>query len=172
MPSDHPAAFAGLRQILQKHADGMIVLTDTQVDFTVATRATAPNGKPMWFAAVLLKKSAVTYHLMPLYFNPALQAAVPAELLRRKQGKTCFNFQRPDPALFQQLDRLTRQARQHWHRCGLLQDGAVSPAQLEAALRAGGEDPEALTRLRQSKGKQATGKRKATTQKKAKRGRG
>jgi hypothetical protein len=83
MPSDFPAAFAALREVLKKHAAGMVVVADTPTDFTVSSPAVAANGKPIWFGCVLLKKSAVTYHLFPLYFNPRLQAAIPAELLRR-----------------------------------------------------------------------------------------
>src|SRR6185369_11425720 len=96
MASDFPGAFAALREVLKKHSSGMVVVKDSAVDYTLASPTIGPNKKPMWFGCVLLKKSAVTYHLMPLYFNPKLQAAIPAELLPRKQGKTCFNFQRPD----------------------------------------------------------------------------
>jgi hypothetical protein len=90
MPADFPAAFEQLREILRRHADGMTVLKDEPNDFTVITRAIGPNKKPIWFGAVMMKKSAVTYHLFPLYFNPALQATVSPELAKRKQGKTCF----------------------------------------------------------------------------------
>jgi hypothetical protein len=38
---------------------------------------------------------------------------------------------------------------------------------MNAALRAGGEDPEALAKLRKSKGKQAAAKRAATSRKRA-----
>jgi hypothetical protein len=133
VPSDFPAAFAALREIMRKHADGMIVLVDTPVDFTLVSPAIGPNKKPLWFGAVLLKKSAVTYHLMPLYYNPTLQAAVPAELLARKQGKTCFNFQRPDAALFAELDELTRLGRETWQRIGFLQPGPIPRERFEAA---------------------------------------
>jgi hypothetical protein len=135
VPSDFPAAFAALREIMRKHADGMIVLADTPVDFTLASPATGPNKKPLWFGAVLLKKSAVTYHLMPLYMNPKLQGVVPAELLARKQGKACFNFQRPDAALFAQLGELTRLARETWQRNGFLEPGSIPRERFEAALR-------------------------------------
>jgi hypothetical protein len=165
MPADFPGAFDALREILKRHADGMIVQADTPTEFTVVTRAQAPNGRPMWFGCVSLKKSAVTYHLMPLYFNPKLQAAVPPELLRRKQGKTCFNFQRPDAALFAMLDELTRQGREGFVRHGLLEVGPVSQDRLAAAMRAGGEDPEALARLRRRKGRAAAAKRQSTTRK-------
>jgi hypothetical protein len=133
VPSDFPAAFAALREIMRKHAGGMIVLRDTPVDFSLVSPATGPNKQPLWFGAVLLKKSAVTYHLLPLYFNPGLQDAVPAELLRRKQGKACFNFQRPDAALFAQLDELTRAARANWERNGFLEPGAIPRERFESA---------------------------------------
>ena len=166
MASDFPAAFAALRKILKKHSHGMLVHTDKPTDFTVITRSIGPNKKPLWFGAVLSKKSAVTYHLFPLYFNPALQATVPPELRKRQQGKTCFNFQRPDPALFEQLDELTRRGRDHFERHGLLEAGAIPPERFETALRAAGEDPAKLARLRKAKAKQAAAKRAATTRKK------
>jgi hypothetical protein len=167
MSSDFPGAFNALRDILRRHADGMVVQTDSPTEFVIATRALAPNGRPMWFGYVSLKKSAVTYHLMPLYFNPKLQATVPAELLPRQQGKTCFNVKRPDPALFQMLDDLTRRGREAWARQGMLDAGPVSPERLDAALRAGGEDPEKLKRVRKTKGRQAAKKRAATVRAKA-----
>ena len=77
MGKDYEGAFAALREILRKHAEGMVVHADTPTDYTVISRAIGPNKKPLWFGAVMLKKSAVSYHLMPLYFNPKLQAAVP-----------------------------------------------------------------------------------------------
>ncbi|MDB5319143.1 MAG: hypothetical protein JWN40_774 [Phycisphaerales bacterium] len=166
MPTNLPAAFAALRDVLKKHAAGMIVVADTHADFTVTSPANGPNGKPLWFGCVLLKKSAVTYHLFPLYFNPKLKAAIPAELLPRKQGKTCFNFQRPDPNLFAQLDTLTQLAREGLERHGLLNPGQVSPETFNNALRAAGEDPDAIAKLRKSKGKAAVNKRAATIKKK------
>src|SRR6266436_2147195 len=112
MPTDFPAAFTALREILKKYSDGMIVHADKPGDFTLTTQSIGANKKPIWFGCVLLKKSAVTYHLFPLYFNPKLRATIPPELLPRKQGKTCFNFQRPDDGLFAQLDALTGRARE------------------------------------------------------------
>src|SRR5712671_4276970 len=126
MPADFPTAFAALRDILKRHAAGLIVVADTSTDFTVTSPAEAPNGKPLWFGCVLLKKSAVTYHLFPLYFNPKLQAAIPAELLPRKQGKTCFNFQRPDAELFAAIDALTARGRAGYERLGLLEAKPVT----------------------------------------------
>ena len=114
----------------------------------------------------LVSACAPTYHLFPLYFNPKLQATIPKELLPRKQGKTCFNFRRPDPALIAMLDTLTATAREHWSRQGLLTPGPVSPDQLAAAARAGGTDTDALARLGKSKSQAAAAKRAASLRKK------
>jgi hypothetical protein len=161
MTSEFQAAFDALRDILRRHAGGMIVQTDTPTEFIVATRSLAPNGKSMWFGCVSVKKTAVTYHLMPLYFNPRLQATVAPELLSRQQGKTCFNFKRPDAALFELLDDLTRRGREAWGRHGMLEAGPVTREKLDNALRAGGEDPASLARVRKNKG--AAAARRAET---------
>jgi hypothetical protein len=163
--ADFPAAFAALRDILKSHSAGMIVHADTPADYTLISPATVAKGKPLYFGCVLLKKSAVTYHLFPLYFNPKLQATIPTELLPRKQGKTCFNFQRPDAKLFAQLDALTKLARESFQRHGLLNAGPVAPGTFGNALRSGGEDPDAIARLRKSKGQAAAKKRAATIRK-------
>src|SRR2546421_2245655 len=136
MPSDFPGAFAALRDILKKHSAGLIVQADTPNECLVISPGIGPNGKPMWFACVMSKKSAVTFHLMPLYFNPKLQSAIPKELLARKQGKTCFNFQRPDAELFTKLDDLVRLAHETWQRAGFLEPGKIPPERFDAALRA------------------------------------
>jgi hypothetical protein len=166
MASDFPAAFAALRDVLRKHAGDLIVVVDTATDFTVSSPAIGPKGKPMWFGCVKLGKSAVSYHLMPLYFNPELQATVTPELARRQQGKTCFNFQRPDPVLFAQLDELTRRGREQWQRHGMLDAGPLDPARLAAALRAGGADLQAIAKERKVKGKAAAAKRAETISRK------
>ena len=162
MPSDFPAAFAALRRILQKHAAGMIVQTDTPTEFIAVTRAIGPNHKPLWFGAVMSKKSAVTYHLMPLYYNPRLNASIAPQLLARMQGKTCFNFQRPDPPLFARLEELTRLGREQWEQAGFLEPGPIPPERFAAALVSAGEDPAVIAASRKKKGAQAAAKRAAT----------
>jgi hypothetical protein len=162
MPADFPAAFDGLKRVLQKNAKGMVVLQDSPTEFSVVTRATAPNKKPLWFGAVYSKKSAVTYHLLPLYYNPKLHAAAAPELRARMQGKACFNFQRPDPKLFASLDALTRLGREQWERAGFLAPGPITPERLAAALRAAGEDPTAIAAKRRATAAQAKTRRAAT----------
>ena len=67
-------------------------------------------GQPMWFGGVQRMKNSVSYHLMLVYSHAALAATIPPELKTRMQGKSCFNFKVEDPALFDQLEVLTRAA--------------------------------------------------------------
>ena len=46
----------------------------------------------MFFGAVVTGKAYVSYHLMPLYTCPWLVKTVSADLKKRMQGKSCFNF--------------------------------------------------------------------------------
>ena len=132
MASDFPGAFAALREIMRKHAGGLIVQSDTPTNFELVTPATLPNGKPLWFGAVVMKKTAVTYYLVPMY-DPTIEARLSPQLRKRKHGKTCFNFQRPDPALFAELDQVTEAAREHWQRTGFFARGSLTREQLTAA---------------------------------------
>jgi hypothetical protein len=62
----------------------------------------------LFFGAVQLKKAYVSFHLMPVYLQPALLAAVSPALKARMQGKSCFNFAVVEPALLEELGALTR----------------------------------------------------------------
>lgn len=74
--------------------------------------AAIDDGMGGWFGTVTIKKAYVAYHLMPLYGQPALAEGLSDKLAKRRQGKTCFNFKRVDPALFEELASLTVTAAQ------------------------------------------------------------
>jgi hypothetical protein len=105
--------FGALRGVMLEEAPGMVVTDDTATTFTLKTPwIEARTGEPAWFGWIAIKKSYVAYHLMPLYTLPALNGAVPETLEKRRQGKTCFNFKKADPALFEEIAALTRLAAQ------------------------------------------------------------
>ncbi len=109
--NDFDAAFAALRAIMLRRPAGLVVTRDAPGDLVVRTEALdSKTGEPGWFGTVTVKKGYVAYHLMPLYTRPELADGLSAELAKRRQGKTCFNFKRPDPALFAELERLTEAA--------------------------------------------------------------
>jgi hypothetical protein len=66
------------------------------------------EGKPWGYVAgTRLGKRYVSFYLMPVYALPELDAHVSPALRKRKQGKSCFNFDRIDEALFAELSDLT-----------------------------------------------------------------
>ncbi len=100
--------FAVLREIILRSARGMTLAQDAPGNVILKTSWPEPGKKdPAWFGAVQLKKNYVSYHLMPLYALPVLTEDVSAELRKRMQGKSCFNFKKIEPELFDALERTT-----------------------------------------------------------------
>ena len=93
---DLTAVFAELHKILAPYAAKLDTKIDNGTELYVDTRHAQKNNKPLFFGAVQLKKSYVSFHLMPVYLNPELLASSSAELKSRMQGKSCFNFTKPD----------------------------------------------------------------------------
>jgi hypothetical protein len=112
--ADFEAAFAGLKQIFQRHRDKLTVLADKSGNYTLLVKSVQYRGKPLWFGAVCIMKSYVSFHLLPLYMNPALRKQVSPELKKRMQGKACFNFTAPDKKLFRELAKLTDAGLKHF----------------------------------------------------------
>ena len=112
--ADFEAAFAGLKGIFQRHADKLTVLADKPGNYTLLVKSVLYRGKPLWFGAVQVKKNYVSFHLLPLYMNPALQKRISRELKKRKQGKACFNFTAPNKKLFRELAELTETGLKHF----------------------------------------------------------
>jgi hypothetical protein len=113
-PTSPPAfveTFASLRSVLQRHGKRLLTMVDTANDFQLASPTmTDRSGRPLFFAAVQIKKSYVSYHLMPIYMNPTLMTSVTPELKKRMQGKACFNFNSIDAAQLKDLSALTKTA--------------------------------------------------------------
>ena len=105
---DLASTFAALSGVLRKHAGGMSIKTDEPGNLYVERLPSGPGSKPGFFGAVQMKKSYVSYHLMPVYEDPGLLAGSTDALLKKRQGKSCFNFSTEDPLLFEELDTLTR----------------------------------------------------------------
>ncbi len=106
---DRQHLFETLRTTLLRAAPQMVVSCDEpgRVDLNAPWAHPRKPKEPMWFGAVKLGKSYVSYHLMPLYTAPDLAASIPDALRQRMQGKTCFNFRAIDPNHVKQLEELT-----------------------------------------------------------------
>jgi hypothetical protein len=66
------------------------------------------SGRPLFVAAVQVKKTYVSYHLMPVYAVPDLLKALSPSLKKRMQGKACFNFTTIDAQHTRELGALTK----------------------------------------------------------------
>lgn len=101
---------------MSRAAAGMVVAADG--DRGLVVHAPWPNprkpGEPMWFGAVNLGKAYVSYHLMPVYAHPEMLSGMSDALRKRMQGKSCFNFRTTDPALFEEIEALTRRCAERW----------------------------------------------------------
>ncbi|MEP4544630.1 MAG: hypothetical protein ABJ000_00520 [Saccharospirillum sp.] len=147
-PTEFASVFAALKALLAPYADSMTVSTDTQVEYYLNSRYIQKNKKPLFFAAVQIKKNYVSFHLMPVYVEPALLVTASDALKQRMQGKSCFNFTRTEPAMLHELALLTKTGYEHYQQAGLLADNGFltqlsAPAQ-RALAQAGVQVPEDL----------------------------
>lgn len=99
--------FERLKSILAEFSGELVCAKNEPDDFYLNTNHIMKNKKPMFFGAVQIKKSYVTYHLMPVYVFPELLSNISPELRHRMQGKSCFNFKTSDHELFRELAELT-----------------------------------------------------------------
>jgi len=96
--------FAALRDLLQSACtDGLVVVHDTESHFYANCARPDAKGKPQFFGAVKVSGRKHVFHFMPVYDHPALLAGISLALKQRMQGKSCFNFDRWEPALMDEL---------------------------------------------------------------------
>jgi hypothetical protein len=110
----------GLEGILERYARDLAVVHEEPENYYLDTRARGPNGKPLFFGAVRAGKAHTSFHLMPVYVDPGLLAGMSPALAARMHGRACFNFKTPDPALFEELERLTARCFERWKATGLI----------------------------------------------------
>jgi hypothetical protein len=107
--ADFDRTFTALRGMLRSAGKGLIVTSDKSNDFQMADAGRTDRiGRPLFIAAVQIKKTYVSYHLMPVYFSPDLLKSVSPALKKRMQGKACFNFTAITPQHVRELKALTR----------------------------------------------------------------
>jgi hypothetical protein len=105
---DFTTVFAELHKILAPYAAKLDTKKDDAMELYIDTRHIQKNKKSLFFGAVQVKKSYVSFHLMPVYLRPELLASVSQELKSQMQGKSCFNFSAIEPTLIKELTALTK----------------------------------------------------------------
>lgn len=105
---DFDATFLALKGVLKPYERGLVVQDDSKNSYCLVTKHVMKNKQPLWFAGVRRGKAYVSYHLIPIYACPELAKGMSAELKKRMQGKSCFNFKKVDAKLFKELAKLTK----------------------------------------------------------------
>lgn len=111
-------AFESLKSILAEFSSEMVLVKNEPGSFHLDTKYIMKNKKPMFFGAVRITKSYVSYHLMPVYVFSELLSDISPELKRRMQGKSCFNFKSSDQELFRELAELTAAGYRRYKEAG------------------------------------------------------
>ncbi len=93
---------------MEPYARKLVTTKNDDAELSVDTTHIQKNKKPLFFGAVQIKKTYVSYHLMPVYVKPDLLADMSPELKARMQGKSCFNFAAADQGLYRELAALTK----------------------------------------------------------------
>jgi hypothetical protein len=106
---------------LAPYAEKLDTKKDDETELYIDTRHIQKNKKPLFFGAVQVKKSYVSFHLMPVYVKPELLASISPELKARMQGKSCFNFSAVEPALIKELAALTKASFASYEEQGFVQ---------------------------------------------------
>lgn len=119
--------FGRLKRILQNHIGNFTVKPDTNGSYGLQGKP-GPAALKAWggklkkpvmpVAWVEIGKTYVSYHIMGLYTNTALQNSMSKELKARMQGKTCFNFKKINETLFKELEQLTARAIDDFRKLG------------------------------------------------------
>jgi len=100
--------FSALKNILKAHEKELIVKTDNDESYYLNhAKNPAKPSEEGFFGAAQMKKNYVSFHLMPVYVYPELLESVSPALKKKMQGKSCFNFKKPEPELFDELRELT-----------------------------------------------------------------
>ena len=105
---DFPIVFEQLRNILKPYAENLTLKTNTPETYYLDGPYSEKWEKQLFFGSAQIKKNYVSFYLMPVYMYPELLNGVSPELKKRMQGKSCFNFKKVEPALFDELAMLTR----------------------------------------------------------------
>ena len=105
---------------MRSHSDHLVCTRDDESEYYLNTAHVMKNKKPLFFGAVQVRKNYVSYHLMPVYVFPDLLEGMSPGLKKRMQGKSCFNFSRPDAGLFEELSRLTQAGLELYRERGYL----------------------------------------------------
>ncbi|MGB6987375.1 MAG: hypothetical protein WBD74_15490 [Candidatus Aquilonibacter sp.] len=115
---DFPGTFRVLKGLLVPYAPRLHATQDTDSFYMLDGEYAAEFRRTMFFGGVQIRRAYVSFHLMPVYTNPELLGSVSDPLKKRMQGKSCFNFIRPERELLVELSALVDRGFALYERLG------------------------------------------------------
>lgn len=107
--NDFSLVFEHLKSILKPVEPKLTVTADTPGTYSLDGPYSEKWQKQLFFGSAQIKKNYVSFYLMPVYMYPDLLKDISPELKKHMQGKSCFNFKKVEPDLFEELAGLTRE---------------------------------------------------------------
>ncbi len=107
--NEFPLVFEHLKSILKPYAKKLTLKKDTADTYYLDAAYSEKWKRELFFASVQVKKTYVSFYLMPIYMCPDLVKGISPGLKKHMQGKSCFNFKKVEKSLFEELSQLTKQ---------------------------------------------------------------
>jgi hypothetical protein len=114
--NDLPIVFDQLKNILKPYAEKLTLKADTSDTYYIDGPYSEKWKKELFFGSAQIKKNYVSFYLMPVYMYPDLLEDVSPVLKNHMQGKSCFNFKKVEPNLFNELAELTRKSAERFQQ--------------------------------------------------------
>ena len=118
--ADLPLVFEKLKSILKPYEKALTVKADSVNTFYLDGPYSEKWKKELFFGSAQIKKNYVSFYLMPVYMYPDLLKDISPELKKHMQGKSCFNFKKVEPELFQELSDLAKKSYNRFQKEELL----------------------------------------------------
>lgn len=112
--------FEYLKGLLLPYVSRLNLTTDAPGNFYLDGGYAEQFKKDIFFGAVQTKKNYVSFHLMGIYARPDLLEGISPALHKHMQGKSCFNFKKVEPALFEEVSGLVKRCYQFYEQAGWL----------------------------------------------------
>lgn len=114
--NDFPRVFEQLRNILRPYQARLTLTADSPEGYSLDGPYSEKWKKNIFFGSAQIKKNYVSFYLMPVYMYPELLNDISPELKKRMQGKSCFNFKKVEPELFEELAKLTNKGAEKFRK--------------------------------------------------------
>ena len=114
--TDFPLVFEKLKSILKPYEKSLAIKADSVNTYYLDGPYSEKWKKELFFGSAQIKKNYVSFYLMPVYMYADLLKDISSDLKKHMQGKSCFNFKKMDPELFEELEDLTKKSYERFQK--------------------------------------------------------